>query len=145
MLDYRFIKENLEAVKANIAARNMKADADLVVELFDKRTSLVTSLQQLQAKRNANAAAMKGKLDAETRAKLIEEGKAVKAEIADMEKQVSEVETALDEAGRQIPNMIHPDAPIGKLDTENLEVKKVGTPHKFDFEPKDHVQLGASG
>ncbi|MBO4758635.1 MAG: serine--tRNA ligase [Spirochaetaceae bacterium] len=144
MLDYRFIKENLEAVKANIAARNMKADADLVVELFDKRTSLVTSLQQLQAKRNANAAAMKGKLDAETRAKLIEEGKAVKAEIADMEKQVSEVETALDEAGRQIPNMIHPDAPIGKLDTENLEVKKVGTPRKFDFEPKDHVQLGES-
>ncbi|MBR4824768.1 MAG: hypothetical protein IKZ86_08205, partial [Spirochaetaceae bacterium] len=40
MLDYRFIKDNLEAVKANIAARNMKANADLVVELFDKRTSL---------------------------------------------------------------------------------------------------------
>jgi len=40
--------------------------------------------------------------------------------------------------------MVHPDAPIGKLDTENLEVKKVGTPRKFDFEPKDHVQLGES-
>lgn len=144
MLDYRFIKENLEAVKANIAARNMNADADLVVELFDKRTAMVTALQNLQAKRNANAAAMKGKLDAETRAKLIEEGKSIKAEIADMEKKVSELEEALDTAGRQIPNMIHPDAPIGKLDTENLEVKKVGTPRKFDFEPKDHVQLGES-
>lgn len=144
MLDYRFIKENLEAVKANIAARNMNADADLVVELFDKRTAMVTALQNLQAKRNANAAAMKGKLDAETRTKLIEEGKSIKAEIAGMEKKVSELEEALDTAGRQIPNMIHPDAPIGKLDTENLEVKKVGTPRKFDFEPKDHVQLGES-
>ena len=37
--------------------------------------------------------------------------------------------------------MVHPDAPVGKLDTENLEVKKVGTPRKFDFEPKDHVQI----
>ena len=144
MLDYRFIKENLEAVKANIAARNMKADADLVVKLFDKRTSLVTALQKLQAKRNEIAASMKGKLDAAVRNKLIEEGKSIKAEIADMEKQVSETEVALDDAGRQIPNMIHPDAPIGKLDTENLEVKKVGTPRKFDFEPKDHVQLGES-
>ena len=144
MLDYRFIKENLEAVKANIAARNMKADADLVVKLFDKRTAMVTALQSLQAKRNEIAAKMKGKLDPETRNKLIEEGKSIKAEIADKETQVSEVEQSLDEAGRQIPNMLHPDAPIGKLDTENLEVKKVGTPRKFDFEPKDHVQLGES-
>ncbi len=144
MLDYRFIKDNLEAVKANIAARNMKADADLVVKLFDKRTAMVTALQSLQAKRNEIAAKMKGKLDPETRNKLIEEGKSIKAEIADKETQVSEVEQSLDEAGRQIPNMLHPDAPIGKLDTENLEVKKVGTPRKFDFEPKDHVQLGES-
>ncbi len=144
MLDYRFIKDNLEAVKANIAARNMKADADLVVKLFDKRTAMVTALQALQAKRNEIAAKMKGKLDPETRNKLIEEGKSIKAEIADKESQVSEVEQSLDEAGRQIPNMLHPDAPIGKLDTENLEVKKVGTPRKFDFEPKDHVQLGES-
>ena len=58
MLDYRFIKDNLEAVKANIAARNMNADADLVVALFDKRTALVTELQALQTKRNDNAKAM---------------------------------------------------------------------------------------
>ncbi|MBR7079632.1 MAG: serine--tRNA ligase, partial [Treponema sp.] len=45
---------------------------------------------------------------------------------------------------RQIPNMAHPDVPIGKLDTENLEVKKVGTPRKFEFKPKDHVELGES-
>jgi len=142
MLDYKFIKDNLEAVKQNIINRNMKADADIVVELYDKRTALVTKLQALQQKRNENAQAMKQKLDNDARAKLIEAGKQIKAEIADVESESKAIEEKLEEAARQLPNMVHPDAPVGKLDTENLEVKKVGTPRKFDFEPKDHVQLG---
>ena len=142
MLDYRFIKENLDAVKANITARNMKADADLVVSLFDKRTALVTEVQALQAKRNENAASMKGKLEADVRAKLIEDGKAIKAEIATKEAEVSAVEEQLETAARQIPNMAHPNAPVGAVDSENLEVKRVGTVREFDFEAKDHVQLG---
>lgn len=144
MLDYRFIKENLEAVKKNIIDRNMdpaKADADLVVKLFDERTALTTSLQDLQQKRNANAASMKQKLDPETRQKYIDEGKALKEQISEAEAKLNEVEAALDEAGRQIPNMAHPETPIGKLDTENLEVKKVGTIRKFDFKAKSHVEI----
>lgn len=141
MLDYRFIKENLDAVKENIKNRNMSADADAVVELYDRRTALVTKRQELQQKRNENAAAMKGKMDADVRQKLIEEGKRVKDEISEVEKDCEEIEASLEEAARKIPNMAHPDAPVGKLDTENLEVKKVGVPRKFDFEARDHVQL----
>ncbi len=141
MLDYKFIKDNLEAVKENIKNRNMNADADKVVELYDKRTTLVTKQQELQQKRNENAREMKQKLDNEKRAALIEAGKQIKEEIATVEKELAQAEIDLDAAARQIPNMIHPEAPIGKLDTENLEVKKVGTPRKFDFEPKDHVQI----
>ena len=144
MLDYKFIKDNLAAVKKNIIDRNMdpeRANADKVVELYDKRTSLVTKQQELQTKRNENAKAMKQKLDDAKRAELIEAGKKIKEEIAVIDKELSETEVKLEEAARAIPNMIHPDAPIGKLDTENLEVKKVGTPRKFDFEPKDHVQI----
>lgn len=141
MLDYKFIKENLAAVKENIKNRNMTADADLVVELFDKRTELVTEQQLLQQKRNENAKEMKQKLDNEKRQELIEIGKKLKDEIAVVDKNLVEIEEKLDEAARQIPNMVHPDAPIGKLDTENLEVKKFGTPREFTFEPKDHVQL----
>ena len=141
MLDYKFIKDNLAAVKENIKNRNMTADADIVVELFDKRTALVTRQQELQTKRNENAKAMKQKLDDAKRAELIEAGKKIKEEVAVVDKELAEIEVKLEEAARQIPNMIHPDAPIGKLDTENLEVKKVGTPRKFDFEPKDHVQI----
>lgn len=141
MLDYKFIKDNLKAVKENIKNRNMNADADKVVELYDKRTSLVTKQQDLQQKRNENAKAMKQKLDDEKRAELVNAGKKIKDDIQILEKELSQVETALEDAARQIPNMMHPDAPIGKLDTENLEVKKVGTPRVFDFEIKDHVQL----
>ena len=96
MLDYRFIKENLDAVKKNITARNMNADADLVVRLFDKRTELVTSLQALQQKRNDNAKAMKGKLDNETRQKLIDDGKSIKEEISSAEAELAKAEEELD-------------------------------------------------
>ena len=142
MLDFRFIKDNLEAVKKNIVDRNMNCDADLVVQLFDKRTELVTSLQALQTKRNDNAKAMKGKLPDDERKRLIEEGKSIKEEISKAEALLNETEAKLDEAARQIPNMAHPEAPVGSLDTENLEVKRVGTPREFSFQPKDHVQLG---
>ena len=141
MLDYRLIKENLEAVKKNISNRNMNADADLVVSLFDKRTALTTEVQSLQQKRNENAKAMKGKLEQDQRQALIEEGKAIKEQIANCEKKLAEIETELDEAGRKIPNMAHSDAPVGSLDSENLEVKQVGKPRNFGFKPKDHVQL----
>lgn len=141
MLDYRFIKENLEAVKENIRNRNMSADADAVVELYDRRTALVTKRQELQQKRNENAAAMKGKMDADSRQKLVEEGKRIKDAISEAEKDCAEIEARLEEAARKIPNMAHPDAPVGKLDTENLEVKKVGVPRTFDFQARDHVQL----
>ena len=141
MLDYKFIKDNLDAVKENIKNRNMTADADIVVKLYDERTAMVTELQALQQKRNENAQSMKQKLDNEKRQELIAAGKAIKDEIATLEAKLKDTEEKLDEAARQIPNMVHPKAPIGKLDTENLEVKVSGTPRKFDFEPKDHVQI----
>ena len=142
MLDYRFIVENLGAVKKNIADRYMKADADAVAKLFARRAELTTALQGLQQQRNANAAAMKGKMDEAGRAALVDEGKKLKESIAAAEAELSRTEAELDSEARKIPNMAHPDAPIGKEDKDNLEVKRVGEPAKFDFEPQDHVKLG---
>ncbi|GHV91366.1 serine--tRNA ligase [Spirochaetia bacterium] len=142
MLDYRFIVDNLPAVKKNIADRFMKADADAVVALFNQRTELTTRIQSLQQLRNANAASMKGKLENDVRTRLIEEGKKLKDDIAAAEAELARVEADLDAEGRRIPNMAHPDAPLGKEDKDNLEVKRVGEPTKFDFEPADHVKLG---
>jgi len=142
MLDYKFIRDNLEAVRKNIAERFMKADADLVATLYDKRNELLTALDEMRKKRNENAAAMKGKLEQAIRDKLIAEGKALKEKIAELEKTAEEIEARLLDEARKIPNMAHPDAPVGKEDKDNLEVKRVGEPTKFSFEPKDHVQLG---
>jgi seryl-tRNA synthetase len=142
MLDYKYIRDNLEAVKKNVSDRFMKADADLVAALYDKRNELLTSLDEERKKRNDNAAAMKGKIEAAIRDKLIAEGKALKERIAELEKAAEDAEAKLLEEARKIPNMAHPEAPVGKEDKDNLEVKRVGEPTKFDFEPKDHVQLG---
>ncbi|GHU76813.1 serine--tRNA ligase [Spirochaetia bacterium] len=147
MLDYRFIVENLAAVKKNIASRFMDADADAVARLFNRRTELATALQNLQQKRNANAAAMKGQgakapPDAAARTALVDEGKRLKEEIAAAEAELAKVEAEMLGEARKIPNMAHPDAPVGKEDKDNLEVKRVGEPARFDFEPADHVKLG---
>ncbi|MCL2600418.1 MAG: serine--tRNA ligase [Treponema sp.] len=141
MLDYKFIAENLDAVKRNIANRFMNADADAVVALYAKRTGLSTELQALQQKRNANAASMKSQ-GTGPRDALIEEGKKLKEEIAAAEAELVSVEKELDARAREIPNMAHPDAPVGKEEKDNLEVKRVGDPPCFDFEPADHVKLG---
>jgi seryl-tRNA synthetase len=140
MLDYRFIVENLAAVKENIACRYMKADADAVVRLFNCRTEMSTHLQSLQQRRNANAAAMKAGTG--DRAALIEEGKKLKEDIAAAEAELAGVERELETEARRIPNMAHPEVPAGKEDKDNLEVKRVGEPTRFNFVPADHVKLG---
>ncbi|MCL2763060.1 MAG: serine--tRNA ligase [Treponema sp.] len=142
MLDYKFIVEHMDAVEANIASRCMQADARAVARLYARRTELVTALQSLQQKRNTNAAAMKGKLEADQRNALIEEGKKLKEDIAQAETELTAVEQELDTEARKIPNMVHPDAPIGREDNDNREVKRHGDPPRFSFEPADHVQLG---
>jgi seryl-tRNA synthetase len=142
MLDYRFIVDNIDAVKKNIADRYMKADAEEAARLFGRRTELVTSLQKLQQSRNTNAAAMKGKLEPTERQRLVDEGKKLKEDISAAESELAGIETALETEARRIPNMAHPDAPRGKEDKDNLEVKQSGKPTQFSFEPADHVKLG---
>ncbi len=143
MLDVRFIKDNLDAVRKNVAARNMQADPEAVVRLHDQRNAAVQALEEKRRRRNEVASLMKGKLDESSRGPLIEEGKRLKEEIAALESSSETIEKQLDVEVRRIPNMAHPDAPIGKEDKDNTEVKRIGEPTKFDFEPKDHVQLGA--
>lgn len=142
MLDLKFIRDNIEAVRANIADRYMDADADAVVRLADERAAAIQALEDKRRRRNEVAAAMKGKLADAERQALIDEGKALKESIAGLEERLAAVEAELKDAHAKIPNMVHPEAPRGKEDKDNLEVKRVGEPTRFDFEPKDHVALG---
>ncbi len=142
MLDLKFVKENRDAVAENIRNRNMDVDLDKVIELYNRRSLLIRETEELRKKRNENAKKMKGKLSSEERQTLIEEGKSLKSAIAEAEARLEEVEKDLFAEAGKIPNMAHPDAPAGKEEKDNLEIKRFLEPTVFSFQPKDHVQLG---
>ncbi len=142
MLDLKFIKENIVAVKENINARYLTADADLAVELYDRKIELIQKVDQLRQKRNENSAAMKGKLSPEERTVYIEQGKTLKELISSADAELADISGKLDEEVSRIPNMAHPDAPLGKEDKDNTEVERSGIIPEFDFKPKDHVTIG---
>ena len=141
MLDFKFIKDNLDAVRENIKNRNVTADPERVVTLYDQRNEVLQELEDLRRQRNENAGKMKGKLDQEVRQALIEEGKALKEKIAGVEEKMASLLEDLKDAAVLIPNMAHPDAPIGKEDKDNLELLRSGSVPSFDFKPKDHVEI----
>ena len=142
MIDLRELKSRKAEIEANIKNRSMKIDLDAIIELQDQRSALLQEVESLRALRNENAQKMKGKLDSETRAQLIEEGKNLKTHIAETEERFTQVEAQYLLLGRMIPNYAHPSAPVGKEDTDNTILKRVGTPPSFSFKPLDHVELG---
>jgi len=142
MLDIKFIKNNIDLVKENIKNRFVNADADLTVELYEKKNLLQINLDDLRQKRNENAAKMKGKLDQLDRNKLIEEGKVLKDQIAKLEAEYNEINNKFNEELANIPNMTHPATPIAKTEEESKIVKETGKKPQFNFIIKDHIELG---
>ena len=142
MIDLKELQTRTEEIAANIANRGMKIDLDAIVALQKERSSLLQKTEMLRAKRNEHAASMKQKLDDETRTTLIAEGKALKETIAEQEQLLQDIEEQYLTLAKTIPNYAHPEAPIGKLDTDNREISRWGTPLEFTFPVKDHVQIG---
>lgn len=142
MLDIKFIRENLELVKNNIVKRNVKADAALVVELYNRKNEIQVKLDGLRSIRNENAQKMKSKLPENERNILIDEGKSLKIEIASLEEDQKKIEAEYFQEAMKIPNLTHPGTPIGATDKDSLELRKVGEIRKFNYKPKDHIQLG---
>ena len=142
MLDLRFVRENPEAVKENCENRGVEADVDLVVNLADRRSELIQELNQIRRRQNEMARSVGQERDPEKREGLIAESRRMKELIPESEAELAAVEGRLREEMLKIPNMTHPDAPIGKDDTENVEIRREGEISDFNFEPKDHVELG---
>jgi seryl-tRNA synthetase len=142
MLDLKFIRDNAEAVAENCRNRGVEADVGLVVELSDRRSALIQEVNDLKQRQNTLAKSVKQASGDEERQRLIQESKALKQDVPVKEAELSEVEERLRDEQLKIPNVTHPDSPIGKDDTENVEIRRSGEPHAFDFEPKDHVELG---
>ncbi|MBN1523219.1 MAG: serine--tRNA ligase [Spirochaetales bacterium] len=144
MLDYRFIKENLDLVEENIKNRNVVADARKVAELYTQRNEIIQELDDLRQKRNDNAAKMKGKLEKEERDTYIAFGQKLKEDITVKEEVFNKLEKELAEETSKIPNITHPSVPAGFTEESNKELRIVGKPTSFSFESKDHLQLGTS-
>ena len=142
MLDLRFIRDNLAAVRENTRNRNADANPNLVVELYDRRVEILKQVEELRHRRNQNAAKMKDKLPHEQRSGMIEEGRDIKRRIDELEQDLNSTEERLTEEALLIPNMSHPDCPVGVGDADNREIRRWGETRSFDFSPLDHVELG---
>src|SRR4028118_181013 len=143
MLDLKFIRENANAVQENCKNRGVEADVGLVVGIADRRSSLIQELNELKKRQNETAKSIGKERDAEKRERLISGSRDIKARIPDKEAELHEVERRLREEQLKIPNMTHPDSPIGRDDSENVEIRRSGAIPNFYFEPKAHVDPGA--
>lgn len=142
MLDRKFIIENAETVRKNCELRGANVDFDRFLELETKRKALDPKLNDL--KREANEASKKIKsASAEERPLLIAASKGLKQQVAETEKEQELVSAEMDDLRALMPNMTHPDAPIGADDQANQQVRlgKTALP-EFDFPPLDHLELG---
>jgi seryl-tRNA synthetase len=142
MLDLKFIRDNAEAVQENCKNRGVEADVGLVVELADRRSSLIGELNDLKQEQNRMAKSIGQERDPEARERLIAGSREMKGQIPVKEAELHEVEGRLREEQLKIPNMTHPDSPIGRDDSENVEIRRSGQIPEFSFVPKDHVELG---
>lgn len=145
MLEAKFVRENPELVDAAMKARNSSWDVQEFLALDTKRRALIAQVEELQAKRNAaskniGALMQQGKKD---------EADAAKAEVSELKGSVSTLEQEMkdiDEATTYLlatgPNIPDESVPVGRDESENVEIKKWGTPREFDFEPQAHWDLG---
>ena len=147
MLDIQLLRNDLAGVAARLAARGFELDTAAFEQLENQRKTLQVQSEEAQAKVNTLSKQIgelmkQGKRD---------EAEAVKAEVAQVKtlqeqlnQDLPQIQAALDDLLLRIPNLPHTSVPVGKDETENVEVRKVGTPKTFDFAVKDHVDLGAA-
>lgn len=133
MLDIKFIRENKELVKKNCIDRRAKVDIDLILSLDEERKNLLKQAEELRSLRNAKS---KGKPTDEEIKKMREVGDT----ITKIEKDLAEVETKYLEEMMKIPNLTHPDSPIGE-ESDFKVIYKNFEPKEFSFKPLDHEEL----
>ncbi|KAL6654723.1 hypothetical protein ACP70R_008188 [Stipagrostis hirtigluma subsp. patula] len=143
-IDFKWIRDNRDAVAANIRSRNSAANLDLVLQLYEQYLALQKiwqEVERLRAERNAVANKMKGKLDPSVRQALVEEGKNLKEALIALEEDLVQLSDKLQLEAQSIPNATHPDVPVGGEESSVVR-KEVGSQRSFSFTIKDHLQLG---
>jgi seryl-tRNA synthetase len=142
MLDAQFIRDNLEAVRTNCKNRNVKVDLDTVVACEEERKKIIQQTQTKQQRQNEVAKLIPKEKDQVAKQALIQEGRTLREEVTTLETQLKLIEADLAVVLSAIPNMSHPDAPVGTTAEDNKVISRWGQPKKADFPLKDHVALG---
>ncbi|MDQ7823400.1 MAG: serine--tRNA ligase [Candidatus Eremiobacteraeota bacterium] len=142
MLDLKFILKNPDLVAENSEKRNMPVSIDRVIALAAERSQKLQLLEEKRQAQNEIARKMKGPLADEERKSLVSEGAQLKSTVAELEKELKDIEPALRDEQARIPNLTHPEAPVGKGEHDNRELRKSGHVPEFSFTPRDHGELG---
>jgi seryl-tRNA synthetase len=145
MLDLNFVRDNLPLVEAKLRQRGMDPAEILkdFQEIDAQRRKAITEAETTKARRNrASEEIAKLKKSGQDATALISETKELREQIQEREKAAAELESRLQQILAGIPNLQNDSVPVGKSAEDNVEVRRWGTPPKFDFSPKPHWELG---
>ncbi len=145
MLDIQLFRTDLEGLTARLAARGYSLDTAAFTALETQRKEVQTRTQDLQAKRNATSKQIgMAKAKGEDASAILAEVATLGDELKAAEEQLLVIQSQMQELLQTIPNLPHESVPVGKSEADNVEVRRWGTPPSFDFEVKDHVDVGAA-
>jgi seryl-tRNA synthetase len=143
MLDIQFIRQNADQVRAAIKNKGFTVDLDELLVADRERREATTELELKRARKNELSAIIP-KASKEERPKLVDEAKQIRGAIEQLEPKLGEVQRRYLDLMLRIPSIPRPEVPVGKGEADNVEIRRVGQPRKFDFTPKDHVELMTS-
>ena len=144
MIDPKLLRTSPAEVAENLARRNFEFDADAYRVLDERRKSLQVDVEKLRAERNSSAKSIgKAKASGEDIAPLLAAVEDLGTRLENAESELQSVLERVSAIEHGLPNLLHEDVPVGADEADNVEVRKWGEPRSFDFEPKDHVDLGA--
>src|SRR5262245_42723862 len=146
MIDIHLLRTDPQAVAKRLATRGFSLDLNAFQKMEDERKAIQTRTENLQAERNSlsnQIGQAKAKKDEEQVAELMAKVGGFGDELKQQEKKNEEIQGKQREFVSLLPNLLHESVPLGKTPEDNKEVRKWGEPKKFDFKPKDHVDIGA--
>ncbi len=143
MLDLRFVRENLDLVRKKTEQRQFDLDFRVFETLDAKRRDLLMKVEELRRRRNEASQRISGKdLSKDERQAMITRMQEVSAETKSLERELREIQGHLEEFMHSIPNLVDDEAPVGRDEFDNAELRAWGKKPGFDFEPKAHWEIG---
>ena len=144
MLDIRDIRKNPDEYKKRLGTRGVKPEQiDALLEKDKERRDLLVEAESLKKQRNeVSAKIAQAKRNKEDATEQIAKMREVGAKIKTLDEDLNRVEAEENDMASRLPNLPNPTIPVGEDEEENVELRKVGTPKKFSFEPKNHWEIG---